>query len=323
MAAPTPAFRHRTALIVSAVTALAFPLGTASEAGAAPRPDESALRAELTRLNRKVDQLIKDYAARRESLREAERAERAARTELDEAEREYAEAAAQVASIVRLRYQSGTDDLPSMLFGPAVSGAVVMEQLTAEQTAQTQAFARSRDLQKQASDRATQLTARIEREAEGVEDRRREAEKVIRDIEERLDRLVPAGSGRRADGSWAPQLPGGQENITDRTRIMLDAVKSRFDLPYQVGCYRSGGGGEHPLGRACDFMMSTGGTTPSPENTRLGDAIAAWAVKNKDRLGVKYVIWRQRINMGSGWRAMSDRGGVTANHYDHPHISMY
>lgn len=36
MAAPTPAFRHRTALIVSAVTALAFTLGTAPEAGATP-----------------------------------------------------------------------------------------------------------------------------------------------------------------------------------------------------------------------------------------------------------------------------------------------
>lgn len=210
-----------------------------------------------------------------------------------------------------------------MLFGSAVGGAVVMEQLTAEQTAQMQVFAQSRDLQKQASDRAAQLTARVGQEARDVENRRREAEKVIRDIEERLDRLVPAGSGRRTDGSWAPQLPGGEGNITDRTRIMLNAVKARFDLPYQVGCYRSGGGGEHPLGRACDFMMSTGGAMPSPENIRLGDAIAAWAVKNKDRLGVKYVIWRQRINMGSGWRAMSNRGGITANHYDHPHISMY
>lgn len=70
-------------------------------------------------------------------------------------------------------------------------------------------------------------------------------------------------------------------------------------------------------------MMSAGGTMPTAANIRLGDEISAWAIKNKSKLGVKYVIWRQRINHGSGWRVMSNRGGVTANHYDHPHISMY
>jgi hypothetical protein len=35
------------------------------------------------------------------------------------------------------------------------------------------------------------------------------------------------------------------------------------------------------------------------------------------------VIWRQRINFGSGWKPMEDRGGVTANHFDHTHISMF
>jgi hypothetical protein len=34
------------------------------------------------------------------------------------------------------------------------------------------------------------------------------------------------------------------------------------------------------------------------------------------------VIWQQRINFGSGWQLMEDRGGVTANHYDHVHVSF-
>jgi len=38
---------------------------------------------------------------------------------------------------------------------------------------------------------------------------------------------------------------------------------------------------------------------------------------------VKYIIWRQRIWFpGGSWKAMADRGGVTANHYDHVHISV-
>ena len=39
-------------------------------------------------------------------------------------------------------------------------------------------------------------------------------------------------------------------------------------------------------------------------------------------LGIKYVIWKQRINSGSGWRAMANRGGITANHFDHVHITF-
>ncbi len=35
-----------------------------------------------------------------------------------------------------------------------------------------------------------------------------------------------------------------------------------------------------------------------------------------------YVIWRQRYNDGSGWDPMEDRGSITANHYDHVHVSF-
>jgi hypothetical protein len=39
------------------------------------------------------------------------------------------------------------------------------------------------------------------------------------------------------------------------------------------------------------------------------------------------VIYAQKIwsvkRGGEGWRGMSDRGSVTANHYDHVHVSTY
>ncbi len=324
MAALSPTFHRHTAPTVCLVAALTFILGTASAGNAAPRPKESQLRAELAHLNQRADRLIKAYAAKRETLRKAQKAEEAARTDLRKAEEAYAEAGRQVESIAQVRYQSGPLDLPSILFAPTMAGAAVVEQFTAQQNARLQSFAQIRDLRKQAADRAALLTEQIDQETKVVQTQRKDTEKVIRYIENKLDQLIPTGSGRLANGSWAPQLPTGEDNITDRTRIMREAVEEAFKLPHEVGCYRAeNDGGEHPLGRACDFMMSTGGSMPAAQNVSLGDEIAAWALKNKERLGVKYVIWRQRINTGSGWRPMSDRGGVTANHYDHVHISMY
>ncbi|HJQ46154.1 MAG TPA: hypothetical protein VJ870_07510 [Amycolatopsis sp.] len=104
---------------------------------------------------------------------------------------------------------------------------------------------------------------------------------------------------------------------------VLDGTK-----PYvaQVGNYLSGlfpvqsilgqgsrsGTSDHPTGLALDFMV----TTPT------GNALADFVLANRSRLGVKYVIWRQRYNDGSGWSMMEDRGDATANHYDHVHVSF-
>ncbi|WP_084780544.1 coiled-coil domain-containing protein [Planobispora rosea] len=301
---------------------LAFALGVPSAGSAAPKPTEAELRKDLAKLNKKVDTLIEAYAAKRESLAKAQKAEGVAKKNLRKAEEALTAAKGEVDAIAQLRYQSGSSSLP-LLFTHDLSGAALMEQLTAQQSAHLEGYARSRDERKKAAELAARLTERIRGEAEEVEDRREETEKVIRDIKKKLEALVPLGSGRRSNGTWVPQLPNGADNITDRTRNMRETIKRYFNLTHVVGCYRYDTFGEHPLGRACDFMMSSGGSMPSAAGMKLGDEIAAWAIKNRTKLGVKYVIWRQRINHGSGWRFMSDRGGITANHYDHVHISMF
>lgn len=76
---------------------------------------------------------------------------------------------------------------------------------------------------------------------------------------------------------------------------------------------------DHPNGLAIDIMI------PSyKKNKALGDRIAQYFIDNNKALNVKYVIWRQRnytIARGT-WVHMSDRGGDTANHYDHVHVSF-
>jgi hypothetical protein len=71
---------------------------------------------------------------------------------------------------------------------------------------------------------------------------------------------------------------------------------------------------DHPRGYALDFMVLA--------NRALGDKVSSYLMANAGRMAVKYLIWLQRINSGSGWRAMADRGSPTANHMDHVHASF-
>ncbi|NUR87611.1 MAG: hypothetical protein HOY71_26310, partial [Nonomuraea sp.] len=122
------------------------------------------------------------------------------------------------------------------------------------------------------------------------------------------------------------QQPGGGENLTPRMIAVRAEIMQNFPMPYGVGCFRAGDPGEHGKGRACDYMMSSGGRPASGADEDRGDALADWLIKNGPRMGVMYIIWKQRyydIRSGGGWDPMSDRGGVTANHYDHVHVSVF
>ncbi len=94
------------------------------------------------------------------------------------------------------------------------------------------------------------------------------------------------------------------------------AVCAAFPSITVYGTIR-GGGGDHPLGRAVDIMVSGS----------LGQQVADFVRANAAELGVSYVIYAQRIwsveRGGEGWRGMSSRGSATANHYDHVHVSTF
>jgi hypothetical protein len=127
---------------------------------------------------------------------------------------------------------------------------------------------------------------------------------------------------------FRPQSPViGADHLTPRMIQVRDEIDRRFGPFVAIGCYRPGTDGEHPLGRACDFMLSSGGVMPSASNVQLGYDITVWAQANASRLGIMYIIYRQRIwdirIASSGWVPMADRGSITANHFDHVHISVF
>ena len=55
--------------------------------------------------------------------------------------------------------------------------------------------------------------------------------------------------------------------------------------------------------------------------------IANFLCANYSALGIEYIIYSQQMwsveRSAEGWRGMSDRGSVTANHYDHVHVTVY
>ena len=87
--------------------------------------------------------------------------------------------------------------------------------------------------------------------------------------------------------------------------------------------YREGDDGtEHGTGMSVDFMV--------PVDSAQGDQLAEYLTKNMNELDVYYVIWKQIFYMlqsniygpANTLNLMPDRGGATANHYDHVHVSF-
>ncbi|GAA3190407.1 coiled-coil domain-containing protein [Dactylosporangium siamense] len=95
---------------------------------------------------------------------------------------------------------------------------------------------------------------------------------------------------------------------------------------HYTSCYRSGGGGDHPLGKACDFSANAStfvNARATGDDLAYGNKLAAWCVANAKNLGVKYVIWYKRIwQPSSGWKSYGGDGTPAGDHYNHVHLSM-
>ena len=136
---------------------------------------------------------------------------------------------------------------------------------------------------------------------------------------------------RNSDGSWPAESCSVDDPtpasgcITPRTLHAMREAQSDGFKRY-VSCYRSGGGGEHPKGRACDFSAAAGGfqnKSATGGDKTYGDNLASYFIKNASALGVLYVIWYRRIWMpGTGWKSYNGGSDPAANHTNHVHLSM-
>ena len=118
------------------------------------------------------------------------------------------------------------------------------------------------------------------------------------------------------------KLPPGKapEDRLQRYTILTNrAVSAAFPQIQTIGGYRQDSMKWHPQGLALDIMIPS---PTSPQGVALGNGVLQFLLKNAKTLGIDHAIWRQHIYYPSGTsEAMEDRGGLTANHFDHVHVA--
>ena len=144
---------------------------------------------------------------------------------------------------------------------------------------------------------------------------------------------APAAQPAAVETAAAPEVQPVAETSTSGNTIPNDPhlqpqaeafrqeIAAKFGIT-NIGGYREGDPDDHGKGLAVDVMV--------PTSSQLGDQVAQYAIDNMDRAGISYVIWKQQFYMpvdniygpANTWNQMPDRGGDTANHYDHVHISF-
>ena len=110
-------------------------------------------------------------------------------------------------------------------------------------------------------------------------------------------------------------------NLQPQAEAFRQEIAAKFGIT-NIGGYRAGDPDDHGKGLAVDVMV--------PTSSQLGDQVAQYAIDNMDRAGISYIIRKQQFYMpvdniygpANTWNQMPDRGGDTANHYDHVHISF-
>ena len=134
---------------------------------------------------------------------------------------------------------------------------------------------------------------------------------------------VLAGAG----GDLAQPLPasaGSEQNMQVNTKRLIRALHLRFgDRLATLGGWRADGGGynDHPSGQAVDAMIAD---FSSGAGVATGDELLDYVMSNAAFFNVEYAIWRQTYYpVGGAPNLMEDRGGETANHFDHVHITVH
>lgn len=125
-------------------------------------------------------------------------------------------------------------------------------------------------------------------------------------------------------GNWNKLMAGGSEGLSGlrpSAKGLVNNVLQNFSQINTIyGVRPHDPYPDHPSGHAIDLMLPN-----YKSNEALGWKMAKYYQAHASELGVSYIIFHQQIwsvaRGSEGWRHMEDRGGDTANHMDHVHIT--
>jgi len=304
------------AVLAVAVSLLVPSAGRAAPGGRATLVSSSAALAgnpaqELAKLEARAAKLSRQYRGDLVLLDDAENAAQVTLGQVVRLQGRLDQARQEVARLAAASYMDGVQDPTVVILGGGdaqrlLDQAGTLQYLAEQRTAQEDSLAKLIE----AGQRAQQVT----------ESRIADLRSLISDLSGQRHKVAALIA------KFVPESPVLGNSVTPRMAAVRDAVDRRFGPFVAIGCWRPGSD-DHSQGRACDFMLSTGGVLPITQKVALGYEVASWAQANASRLGIEYIIYRQKIwdirMASSGWVPMEDRGSITANHFDHVHISVF
>ncbi|WP_232549837.1 SH3 domain-containing protein [Propioniciclava soli] len=123
-----------------------------------------------------------------------------------------------------------------------------------------------------------------------------------------------SGSAETYTGSTS-YSGGSVLGLKPKAMVVYNAVTAKWSFQ-SIGGYRASSLSNHQYGGAIDFMTF--------KDSAKGWAVANYVAANADAFGIDHIIFEQKIwtPYRPYWRPMADRGSITANHYDHVHVSV-
>lgn len=298
--------------IATALPLLGTSAPTAAAAPAAAPMADPGDSEKFRQLSNQIEKLEDEYGGDLAKLKDTRYAVTEAMKKAQSLEKDLVAAREVVARLAASRYMTGGED-PTVQFLAAaeptdmLSSASLITHLAQNKAGKVEQIQTLIDEQNQARKRAEEKINALEKEIKELKGRQAQIKQLVK--------------------KYKPESPStGMGGVTSRMLNVKNTMDVEFGPFPTIGCVRyAGDPQDHATGRACDFMVTTGGAVASGSAKTQGDQVADYAIAHASRLGIKYVIWRQRIyDMRSpGWRTMENRGGATANHYDHVHISVF
>ncbi|MFI6261000.1 coiled-coil domain-containing protein [Micromonospora sp. NPDC051006] len=333
-----PSRRRARGPLIALLAAVALLLGS----GAVPayaEPNEGGTK----KLQDALEATAKAHIEAKAKLDNSKRRQKQLVAEMGTLEARVTELTAQVGEVAAQSYRVGRLTPTSMLLNSAspeafLERAANLDLMAQRDSRRLRSFTEARQQAEQAKLAMDAEVREQQKQLAVMAKKKKEAEAALAEVSSGTSGGFSGGSSssakpapRNSDGSWPSEScsvndPTTSGCITPRTLNALQQTKAAGYKRY-VSCYRSGGGGEHPKGRACDFAAATNGfedRNATGGDKAYGDSLAAWHVRNANRLGVLYVIWYRQIwHPGTGWRSYSGSGSPAASHTNHVHLSMY